>query len=769
MPQRELTQDVDAEPGPGAPGDAGIDQAAEPHGRFGGWTSAAVFVVAEALLLAVIRLWQPRFFYIDDKLAQYIPVWHWLGRQPGLALPVIDPDQGSGGNFVGDLQYGVLDPFHWLLATAIGHANGLNAVGWGLHVLGIGVLGLGIVTLARHYRIGPLWAAAAALGAANSGFLLWFGASWWPAVWGTALLPWLWWGMVTRARVGVLAAALAAYLVGTSGYPYALPFAGLVVVAAAIERWREGGRVRAIVESAFVVRLLAAAGGLLLTAPGLLAASAMTPYSQRAMLDVGPLGSTGDFIPNLVDVVVGGPTLNAAVTGWWGTDLPVAVMATGWFAYPALALVDWRRFRTLGGMRAVPGGLVCVILIAGSLVASQLPTVVGGLRYPFRYAVIFQLVVPLFAALLASRAGLLVTRGRIAVAAAVLLVQGLLAVSRTPYVSGWHVTVAGVGVLVLLSGLLLSGRRRPLFVAVLLVATVVAPLVSIGAAVTTNNLFAENAGRTPTGLPANMLYTGNLWPADVASFRARAVQPGLNATVLVWGDAGPDRGLGAGVPVGSAALFSDMRTGFGYTSVGQEGWSKRWCQDFLGQSATCRAAIPRLLALVPGTDRSWLDVTSKDILLVDHRSPPEIVASLRSAWRPVGDQGNFSRFERRVPTPGRITVAGSAVTSLRARTVGTDSETYDVAWTGTGDRRLITRIPWWPGYWATLNGHNLPVRALDGTALTVDLPPGGGHGQLRIYFQPPGHRAGLAAVAVGVVLILGAAVIDLRRRRRRVA
>jgi uncharacterized membrane protein YfhO len=114
-------------------------------------------------------------------------------------------------------------------------------------------------------------------------------------------------------------------------------------------------------------------------------------------------------------------------------------------------------------------------------------------------------------------------------------------------------------------------------------------------------------------------------------------------------------------------------------------------------------------------------------------------------------------------------VAGSAVTSLRARTVGTDSETYDVAWTGTGDRSLITRIPWWPGYWATVNGRTLPVRALDGTALTVDLPAGGGHGQLRIFFVPPAHRAGIAAAALGALLVLGALVIDLGRRRRRAA
>lgn len=775
---------VDAEGVPAARPDSDSRAPQRPSSVPGALIASAVFLVAEAVLMGVIRLWQPRFFYIDDKISQYIPVWGWLGRQPGLALPVIDPDQGSAGNFVGDPQYGVLDPFHWLLATAIGHANGLNAVGWGLQVLAVSVLGLGIVALARHYGVQPLWAAAAALGAANSGFLLWYGATWWPAMWGTAVLPWLWWALVTRARLGVLAAALAAYLVASSGYPYSLPFAALIVIAVALERARHRRSLRAVLEREFVLRAAGAAGGLLLAAPGLLAASAMTPFSQRAGEKLGPLGSTGDFVPNLLDVLVGGPTVTPVVPGWWGSVMPYAVMATGWFAYPVLVLMDWRRFKTFRQVIEAPGVLVSLLLIIGSLVATQLPTVVGGLRFPFRYVVILQVVFPFVAALLVSRTRLRFTRRRLTIAAGVLLLQGLLGVSRTPELSGWHIAVSVAGILVLVAAGWVAHREgdapdakarnrdgaqvaHTRVVALFLLATVLAPLASIGASVGANDLFAEDAGSHSVGTTANQPFSGDFWPADVATFRARAVQPGLNATVLVWGGAGPDRGMSSGVPVGSAALFSDMRIGFGYTSVGQGAWANRWCQDYLGQSATCDDAVSRLLATVPGTDRTWLDVTSKDVLLIDTKSPPEIYHSLAGRWRPAGRQGGFDRFERITPTPGRITVTGDAVTSLRARSVGLSSETYDVSWSGTGDHRLITRIPWWPGYWASLNGRNLPIRALDGTAVTVDLPAGAGHGQLRIYFQPPGHRAALAAIALGAVLTIGAALLDLRRRSRR--
>ena len=759
-----------------------------PGRRRGDWTAAGLFLLAEALLLAVVRLWQPRFFYIDDKAAQYLPVWHWLGGEPGARLPAIDPDQGSAGNFVGDLQYGVLDPFHWGLATVISRMDGLNAAGWGLHVLAVTVLGLGIVALARHYGAGVVWSAAAAVGAANSGFLFWFASSWWPAAWGTAVLPWLWWALVTRSRAGLLTAALAGYLVATSGYPYSLPFAGLIVVAVGLEKALHDRSVRTLWSSAYLLRALAAGGGLLMAAPGLLAASAMTPYTQRATLPVGDLGSTGEFIPNLLDVIIGGPTLNAQVTGWWGDLLPSASMAAAWFVLPVLALVDRQRVRALGGLRGVPGVTTGLVLAGCALLATQLPTVVGGLRYPFRYAVVLQVVLPLVVAVLASRAGLRFSRGQVLLAVSLLVGQAVLATARTPDLVVWHVAAALAGIAVVL-GLRALHRRRsaqqaPTAVgpapaeeegtgrrvgvaAVVLLATALAPLVSIGAAIAVGDEFAAERGGQPSGRPANALYEAVVWPADVAGFRAAAVEPGLNASVLHWGSSGFDRGLSAGVPLGSAALFSDIRPGYGYTSVGQGGWAERLCQDYLGQSATCPDAAQRLLATVPGTDRTWLDATSKDVLLLDTDAPPEIYESLEDGWRRVGRDGDFDRFEREEPTEGRITVVGDAVTELDALAVGPEEERYAVSWTADGDRRLVTRSPWWPGYEATVDGQPLDVQVVDGTLLAVELPAEGGSGELVIGYVPPGLTAGLVAVAVGALGVVALAVLEDRRGRSR--
>jgi hypothetical protein len=724
-----------------------------------------LFLLAQAVFMAALRIWQPRFFTIDDKLAQYLPVWGWLGRQPGVAVPLMDADQGSAGAFAADLQYGTLDPLHWLLADVIGRLDGLNAAGWGLHLLAVTVLGTGIVALGTRLGLHPAWAALAAVGAANSGFLLWYGASWWPAAWGTALLPWLWWALVSRSAWGVPTAALAAYLIGTSGYPYTLPFAAVVVLGVLIERalaardwrlWRSPG---------LVPRLAAAAGGLLLAAPGLLAAGRMTPFSARAESPDDIRGNLGEFIPNLVDVVVGGPTLSSDVSGWWGTLMPAAVMATAWFALPLLALVRWSALR--GRLLGVPGLVPAALLVVASLLATQTPTEVGTLRLPFRYVTVVQIVLPLLVALLLAATGPRVTRGRLAAAAGLLGLQGLLAVARVPALTDWHVAVTLAGVLVVvLLGVLARRSGQPVgrvALVLLAVATVAAPLASVGAAVSFNRVIK---GPDSGGLPAAGLWNPSFWPVSRSEFQQRSLEPGLDATVVVWGSAGEDRGIASGVPVGSAALYSDVRPGYGYTSLGQAGWSARWCQDYLGQSATCADSVQRLLATVPGTDLTWLEATSKDVLLLDTRTPPEVFDSLGDRWERTGRQGGFVRYERVQPTPGRITWTGADVTAVEAVEVGPDDERYTVSWAAGDDTRVLTRIPWWPGYRATLDGRELDVEVVEDTVAAVDLPADGGSGELRIWFEPPARTIGLAAAGLGGFVVLGAVAWELVRRRR---
>ena len=741
-------------------------------GRSGadGWRAAGLFLVGLTVFLVALALRHPRFFWVNDKQLQYLPVFRWLGQtSDGVAPPLVDPDQGMAGNFAADPQYGVFDPVHWLIHRLVLATDDLDLASWSISVLSLVVLGLGICAVATDHRVRPVWAAAAALGAATSGWLLFVGASWWPLTWGTALLPWLWWGVSSRSRWSAPVAALAGYLLVSSGYPYALPFAVVLVVAVVAERLAHDGSfaagrravTRSLLAPGSAGPLLAAAGGALAGSLNLWVARALQDVTQRGSVGPAGFGNQGTFVPNLLDALLGGPTLFGQAEGWWGSLLPIPVMATAWFAVPLLALAPWRAsLRT----RGVPKALA---VVACAALATQTSTELGAFRFPVRYLTVLQVFLPLVTVLL-LRQGWVLTRGRLALAGALVGAQLVLSLSRAPALAPWHV-LSAAAVLCLLAvvvgGASSALRRadRVVVGAVLLLGVALLPLVGAAAAIAAERArFSDPA----VAFPHLGEHDSASWPRLVRGFEEQSFAPGLDATVLPWRDGGPDLGVGSGFFLGSANLLSGTTPGFGYTSVGQRGWGERWCADYAGRVGLCPDADQRLLATAPGTDLTWLEVMSKDTLVLSASTPRSISDALVGSgrWREADRAGAYTRYTRTGPRPGRATWNSPGIRMLAPVDVGGERQEYDVRVDAATAQRVVLRDTWWPGYSATLDGVAVPTTSLDGTVVQVELPPGTYAARLVVAYRPAGLTVGLACVGVGLVLALVGVVLGMRSR-----
>jgi len=465
-------------------------------------------------------------------------------------------------------------------------------------------------------------------------------------------------------------------------------------------------------------------------------------------------------------VLLGGLTLQGSAEGWWGQLITLPVMSAGWFAVPLLALVRWRT-----SVRS-PGVLTALLFAGFSFLATQTPTEIGSLRFPVRYLADLQIVLPLLTVLL-LRQGLAVGRRRVLLATGLVVAQLLLAIARTPAVSGWHLTAAVV-VLACVVGLVLLVRRqarpgagrggRVAVAALLVLGSAVLPLLGGQTGLAAEKKVSGEAD----GLPRLGAHDSGEWPELVDGFNAAAWQQGIDATALVWGDAGEDLGLTTGrVPLGSAGLYSGMRLGFGYTSVGQLAWANRWCNDYLGQTGTCAQAAQRLAQTAPGTDISWLEVMSKDTVLLSRSVPQSLRDELLDSgrWRVAEERDGFTRVERTQPRPGRATWNSSGV-QLSASAVGLETQAYRVHVDSADDQRIVFRDTWWPGYRATLDGKAVPTTALDGTVVQVSLPAGDYSGRLEVTYQPDGLRLGLVAVLVGCVVAAAGVLLGWRPERR---
>ncbi len=92
-----------------------------------------------------------------------------------------------------------------------------------------------------------------------------------------------------------------------------------------------------------------------------------------------------------------------------------------------------------------------------------------------------------------------------------------------------------------------------------------------------------------------------------------------------------------------------------------------------------------------------------------------------------------------------------------------DRMTLDVR--ADGDGLLVMSEVWYPGWRATVNGAETPVLAVNGGLRGVAVPAG--NSTVEMTFEPQPWRLGLAAAAVGLLLLGAWVVVGLVRRRRR--
>jgi hypothetical protein len=750
-----------------------------PWGRRPGMWAFGVYVGVQLALLAVLRAVAPRFFWLDDAQIQFTPMSWWLGRRLAEgSLPLLDPDQGMAGNLTADMQYGVLDIVRWPFLLWAGTQQDLVHVAtvqaW-IAVLALGSATLGV--LLRH-RVPPVLAVATALGAATSGFFLWWGSAWSPLMWSVAALVWLWAALSSRRWYGLIGVGLAAAAVVCAGNPYILPLVPLLVLCVGYERWRVAGR--GVLRDRWTWATAAALGaGAALSVPTVVNALDVAAWMWRP--EPGPTLAFAGGGFNVLDVVVGGTTTLEASN--------VPILSTAVVALPLLAMVDWRR-----ALRC-PGVPTAGVLWAVSLLMTQLPTFLLGFRMPWRLLAVVQISFALLA-VLAFTAAMRVDRRRVTVAAGLLLGQFLVAMMRAPVFWKWHVlsfalaTAALVAVVLLVrrqaltAGAALRGwtvpvalRRgvRPLAAAAAVLCCAAPLLVQLGLEAS----IQERRQALAVGSAPAPVYRPNITGYDVGTtvedFRDNAWATDSAVTVYSFGVLGgrDDRGWASGVLGGNANLAADLRVGYGSLAVWQRGMQQHVKLDYQSGMPFDQ---PGLMVVPEGAAVPWVDLLSGNRVLLGRTGqvPEDVARYFRKNWDFVGGRDGWREYVRSEPLPGRISavvgdgdvdVADAAANDGVAR-LGEPVESYTVS-TGEQGGALVFRTPYWNGFRATVDGRTLPVSAFADSVLRIELPAGVSSGELEVFFEPIGARLLPVSVAAGAGLLVLAVVVGTTRGRTR--
>ena len=701
------------------------------------WMLAAMGTVG---LLGVIPvLFNPRFYWADDTQAGAYPIWVQIGRhvQEG-RLPFFEPAQWMSGNYVAEGQWGTFNPVIWL--TGLVAANVDNGMLF-TTVLKIGWLMLaagGFYLLARSYGASRVWAFAAGVLAPNTGFVTYaFSTSWVTSLFVWALLPWAWWALrrVMLRRANPIGAFVAGYVLITIGYVHGtlllvVAILGLILEGALLRQWR--GTIRMVVTSA-LLGLVAFA----VYIPGVLTAPVTTRFDEVI--------NSNFMSPDLSGLAASAiPTAQPWLQGFWGMPPQAPLLYIAWLL-PLVVLVS------LG--RAVPVLRQCVaplFVLAVSAFFTFGPSDLGPLRFPARlYPYVAAMLLVLLAVLL-SRAAVRPARAHGRAVVVLTAIGFVLAWSEAP--GSWRgiaagAVLSGAGVLVVLA---LWRRRGDVRLA--------AALAAITAAVVGMQHYSMPDAILPDfGLPARQSdYAGVL---DGVPGQTLVVGQPLWLPETVGGESRWRSTLYA-----NAWYLTDAPVVNTYSAIAHEAFNRDLCADAHG--VVCWELAERLWSPDASTGVPLADLLAIDAVQLlartgeglDPVSDPYTYLDVPDGWHEVRRTEAYALWARDVPLDQG---AGGIVW------VSEGTEVSDVQVTGrevsfrvettlpTGGQVAFSRLDW-PGYAFTNATQGPSVR---GHLLTADLTADAAGQTVTVRFTPPGWYAGVGAIGVAVIGVLGWAVV----------
>jgi hypothetical protein len=698
----------------------------------------------------------PFFYARGDSASQFLPTWFHFGEllRDG-NWPLMDPGGWAGGNYAAEGLLGVYNPLNaviWLVTSLLPDLLlAALVVKSGIMVM----LALGTYFLGREYSAAPWAAASIAVALPFSGFALyWDGGSWPAGLLAFAYVPWVLrsFRRLALGKCTLLPAFLVGALAITQGNPYGVlgtVVAGMAVVVEMVVVGNRRALLRVLVGGGLVASLLP-----LVYLPLL----SVVDLSYRGSTD-SAISNNGFMRPALGDLFqLSAPTFLPDISTF-RDPMRVPSVYLAWFVLPLLPWIDpkpLRRWRELTGILVF--SLLYLLLTLG-------PQQLWLFRWPLRNIEYLYLGLGVIFAVCLS-AGLRTDRWRVrlGVSAGAVLLTSFLTWAEHPDSVAARATLPMLVLLVI--AVIVTVRRlgrRTALAGVLILGTG-AVLLSQAIAFGEN----ESSGR---------------WhmPHDVSAVRD---QFGSLPEPLIQFYSAPAAGRyadEAGVlPLYDHFLFGSMYDVAGieavnhYSGMGYYAFSKYLCLRYNGASQRCglkrvftpvENGLPTMARLM-----KLRGVVASASQYPDLQAPPGWHAEKQGdAWllvRETRPKWPDSRLSWR-SSDLRVQSARGTLDSERVQF--TVEESVEQVGGDVPSRSLVFARLAWPGYTASVNGHEVPIIPEPHGLVQVQLPAGVRAGTLELSFAPPGLHGGLALVGLALVGAFAGSVLELHRRRSRSA
>lgn len=703
------------------------------------WHLALLVPLVTLAMCLIPRLFSPTFFYWDDTMQSFLPVWRTLGENLlNGHFELMDPGGWVGGNYMAEVGYGIWNPLNVLNFMAVAMMNDLALASFLVVTEFMAILSLGTFLLTRSYGANKWLSAAAGVAIPFSGFTLFYEAARWPG--GLMAFAWvtLFWWSLRRSMHGnrnPLLPFLLGFLTMTSGNPYGA--VGVIVVSAAVGIELVLTRKRSRLISIFFLALAVGLTAVLVFFPLPLSAEVTARTNSIIANDMFLVPGIGDL------TAMSTPNYRPPTRNFFGILDAVPSAYLAWFILPFL---PWLNFRSIGRRSRQISSLYIITIIYFLLTFA--PSNILLFRWPVRlieYTYLGTLV--LFMVVLST--GLSATRlkHRLVFSGAIIAFGVYRAWAIYPQALDSQ----------LIGGALIAGL---LILSLLLWRRAGFPGVAVGMIIGTAAVLAFQSYAFVPQNPVAAL--GSPVDAEVLkestdSYKGNTLQimssTGLAAPAFVNGQ------LLYGNQVLNAGVDDSLNR---YSGISYIKFANALCMNYRGE--TCTAAWDQLWndaspeIPVPLADVLRLEtvVVQKTLLEVDATQLPE-------GWEIVESDEYRVVLLRQDPLdlPGSVSWASPGISVDSSQEEG-DSETVRLSATDSGEI-AFARLAW-PGYRVTIDGAVQEVGEGPAGVITVNVPRGSA--EVLLEFAPPGLHLGLGAMAVGWALALLMSVLHLVRSRR---
>lgn len=713
------------------------------------WPAALVSVLLTGALYGLQFLQNPRFFFIDDRVADTLPKLVDVGHTVRAGeWPWLTTDAVNSGAHALEYLNGVFNPLLVALSVALSLMDDLALGAFLLVLVHVLLLAASAAWLGRLLGLGTAWAVAFALSCAVQPYTLLWGA----AAWIQAVSSFSWFVLAVAASVAFhleprrrygWILLVATYGCCTSGWPLVVPVLGVFVAVLLVLRTLRGGDRRVTV-------WLAAwsAGGAVCSIVALYPLTRAFEFATRT----SEVSNDDNFNVVTLDGLLqfANPAYYGFLNSFDGYELlEIPHFYAAWFVLPVLAF--WRAERLPAGasLLAAVSTLMLGLTALGSLGPEQL----FSFRYPTRFLQYSSFFLLMTTAVLVAHARFSFTARRLRMLLAAVVLLAVLALQADPTGTA-RVLLTAVGIGVLSTALWRSaraaggglegrGRRRPSVGAVAALGTV---------ALLTATVLQHPDGR---GIDYE-------FPRDVSS----VPQLSRDDYTLFYGTYKPaDLDDAAGFhaeyhPAGTGLMVGDRQLN-GYSPIGHSAFREQFPMDDQGN-------------FEPGTSGRFADVDRGTRLQMLELLKVDQIIALQGPWtddleQDLGPEWKRERTRRYTSVwrhapydlPGLVSYVSPGVRlgpeqpSCVQRHL---RECVPLRTEPTSKGRVIFARLWFPGYAAELDGAPLPVERYNDMLVSVVVPPGSA-GELVLTYRSP-HVRKLAVLAALTITAL--ALVSLR-------